>query len=48
MSHAGWLDYVLVAAAGAAVAVSIGLCIKYLLRGGEREADHIKRRVLRW
>ncbi len=48
MSHAGWLDYVLVAAAGVAVAVSIGLCIKHLLRAGEREADHIKRRVLRW
>ncbi len=48
MSDAGWLDYVLVAAAGVTVAASIGLCIKHLLRGGEPEADHIKRRVLTW
>jgi len=48
MSHAGWLAYGLVAAAIVAVGASIGLCISHLLPGGEREADHIKRRVLRW
>jgi len=47
MSQAGWVGYLVLAGAVAAVGVAIGLCVKYIVRPGEQAADHIKRRVLR-
>jgi hypothetical protein len=39
-------DYVLVVVAIAIVIVVTVLCIKYFARPGEKNADHIKRRIL--
>jgi hypothetical protein len=43
---AAWAAYVVIGVAVVAVAVSVGLCVRFLVRPGEREPDHIKRRVL--
>ncbi|HKI95600.1 MAG TPA: hypothetical protein VJ992_09950 [Gemmatimonadales bacterium] len=39
-------DYVLVVLAIAIVIVVTVLCVKYFARPGEKNADHIKRRIL--
>lgn len=42
----GPFDYVIVLCAVAVVGVTLGYSLKYLLRPGERSADHIKRAIL--
>jgi hypothetical protein len=42
----GPLDYVLVVVAVLVVVVVTVLCIRYFARPGERQPDHIKRRIL--
>jgi hypothetical protein len=42
----GPLDYVFVVVAVLVVVVVTALCVKYFARPGERQPDHIKRRVL--
>jgi len=42
----GPLDYVFVVVAVLVVVVVTVLCIKYFARPGEKQADHIKRRIL--
>ncbi|ACB76150.1 hypothetical protein [Opitutus terrae] len=42
----GPFDYVIVLCAVAVVGVTLGYSLKYLLRPGERGADHIKRAIL--
>jgi len=42
----GPLDYVLVALAVVAVVAVTVLCLKYFARPGEKNPDHIKRRIL--
>jgi hypothetical protein len=45
-SHASALEWVLVLAAAIVLVWSLGLALRYTVRPGELDADHIKRRIL--
>jgi hypothetical protein len=45
-SHASTLEWVLVLAAAIVLVWSLGLALRYTVRPGELDADHIKRRIL--
>jgi hypothetical protein len=42
----GLLDYIIVALAIGVLALTLYLCIRYLLKPGETEEDHIKKKIL--
>jgi len=46
LQPAGIWEYVIVAIAGMVFAISLYLCIKYFVRPGEGDKDHIKKRIL--
>lgn len=46
VAHPAFLDYVVVAIAFVAVALVCVLTVKFFIRPGERNSNHIKRRIL--
>jgi len=45
-SHASALEWLLVFAAAVVLVWALGLALRYTVRPGERDPDHIKRRIL--
>jgi hypothetical protein len=45
-SPAGLFDYIIAALAVGVLLVTLYLCIRYFLRPGETEDDHIKKKIL--